>query len=75
MLHKLSVAKPTNTTSEVNVKKLADKIIFSKKYSRKDHSLLTAIILGDSDTSDNVRRQVNRVLDQILEGELKLVDW
>jgi hypothetical protein len=74
MLHKLSMTKANNTTSEIAVKKLADKITFSKKYSRKDHSLLTAII-GDGDVSDAGRRQLNRILDQILAGELKLIDW
>ncbi len=74
MLHKLSMTKPIDSTSEIAVKKLADKIIFSKRYSRNDHSLLTDLI-GNSDVSEGGRRQLNRILDYIQDGELKLVDW
>lgn len=74
MLHKLSITKSIDTTCETAVKKLADKIIFSKKYSRNDHSLLTALI-GNSNVSDGGRRQLNRILDYIQDGELKLIDW
>lgn len=74
MLHKLSMKKPIDSTFEIAVKKLADKIIFSKRYSRNDHCLLTDLI-GNSDVSEGGRRQLNRILDYIQDGELKLVDW
>jgi hypothetical protein len=74
MLHKLSMTKPIDRTSEIAVKKLADKIIFSQKYSRNDHSILTALI-GNSNVSEGGRRQLNRILNHIQDGELQLMDW
>lgn len=75
MLHKLSMMKSIDYQSEVAVKKIVDKIIFSRVYSRNDHSLLTEIILSDSDVSDGERRQIYRIFDYIQTGQLKLVDW
>lgn len=68
------MTKPINSASEIAVKKLADKIIFSKRYSRNDHTLLTDLI-GNSDVSEGGRRQLNRILDYIQDGELQLIDW
>lgn len=75
MLHKLSMMKSIDYQSEVAVKKIVDKIIFSRVYSRNDHSLLTEIILNNSDVSDGERRQIYRIFDYIQTGQLKLVDW
>jgi hypothetical protein len=75
MLHKLTVGKVINRQSEEAVKKLVDRIIFTRKLSRQDHSLLTASILANGDMSEGYRRQVNRIFDCIQSGQLKLVDW
>jgi hypothetical protein len=75
MLHKLSMMKSIDYQSEVAIKKIVDKIIFSKVYSRKDHSLLTEVISNISDVSDGERRRIYRIFDYIQTGQLKLVDW
>ena len=75
MLHKFSVCKIINRQSEETVRKLVDRIIFTRKLSRQDHSLLTTTILTDGEMSDGDRRQINRIFDHIQSGQLKLVDW
>lgn len=75
MLHKLSMMKSIDYDSEVAIKKIVDKIIFSRVYSRNDHSLLTEIILNNSDVSDGERRQIYRIFDYLQTGQLKLIDW
>ena len=75
MLHKLTVCKKINRESEAVVKKLVDRIIFSRKLSRQDHNLLITTVLGDDEISPNNRHQINRIFDYIQSGQLKLVDW
>ncbi|OKH55214.1 hypothetical protein NIES2101_04415 [Calothrix sp. HK-06] len=75
MLHKVSMMKSIDYQSEVAVKKIVDKIIFSRVYSRNDHSLLTEIILNNSDVSDAERRQIYRIFDYLQTGQLKLIGW
>lgn len=75
MLHKLTACKVINRQSEAAVKKMVDRIIFSRKLSRQDYNLLTATVLADGETSQNNRHQINRIFDCIQSGQLKLVDW
>jgi hypothetical protein len=75
MLHKFTECKIINKQSEAKVKKLVDRIIFTRKLSRQDHSLLIATVLADGDISEGDRRQINRIFDYIQSGQLKLIDW
>ncbi|WP_066378492.1 MULTISPECIES: hypothetical protein [unclassified Anabaena] len=62
--------------SEVQVKKLADKILRSGKISPQDYELFTSTAFNNGDDiSDGKRRQINRIFDQIQMGQLKLVNW
>ncbi|MBE9208953.1 hypothetical protein IQ244_20905 [Nostoc sp. LEGE 06077] len=64
-----------DSQSELAIKKIVDKIISSGKLSRQDHALLLSQVFADGQISDRVRRQVNRILDQIQTGQLKLIGW
>lgn len=75
MLHRFTASKTINRQSEAAVKKLVDRIIFSRRLSRQDHNLLTAKVLADGEMSENDRHQINRIFDYIQTGQLKLVDW
>lgn len=75
MLYKLETSKPIDFESEITIKWLVDKIVFSGKLSRKHHSLLTAIILAEDDIAEGERRQINRIFDRIQTGQIKVLDW
>ncbi len=75
MLHKLSMTKTTTMEPEIALKTLVDKIIFSRKLSRRDHKLITIFLSDDDDISEGDRRQINRIFDYIQSGQLKLIDW
>jgi hypothetical protein len=75
MLHKLSMTKTTAIEPEIALKTLVDKIIFSRKLSRRDHKLITIFLSDDDDISEGDRRQINRIFDYIQSGQLKLIDW
>jgi len=70
-----SIYISVDSQSEIAIKKIVDKIISSGKLSRQDHTLLLSQVFANGDISDRVRRQVNRILDQIQTGQLKLFDW
>ncbi|BAY15465.1 hypothetical protein NIES2109_32050 [Nostoc sp. HK-01] len=70
-----SIYISVDSQSEIAIKKIVDKIISSGKLSRQDHTLLLSQAFADGLINDRVRRQVNRILDQIQTGQLKLIDW
>ncbi|AFY44244.1 hypothetical protein [Nostoc sp. PCC 7107] len=70
-----SIYISVDSQSEIAIKKIVDKIISSGKLSRQDHALLLSQVFADDLINDRVRRQLNRILDQIQTGQLKLIDW
>ncbi|MBE9008176.1 hypothetical protein IQ259_24715 [Fortiea sp. LEGE XX443] len=70
-----SIYISVDSQSEIAIKKIVDKIISSGKMSRQDHTLLLSQVFANGDISDRVRRQINRILDQIQTGQLKLIGW
>ncbi|MBD2494670.1 hypothetical protein [Nostoc sp. FACHB-280] len=70
-----SIYISVDSQSEIAIKKIVDKIISSGKLSRQDHALLLSQVFANGQISDRVRRQINRILDQIQTGQLKLIDW
>ncbi|MBW4655612.1 MAG: hypothetical protein KME20_21625 [Kaiparowitsia implicata GSE-PSE-MK54-09C] len=51
-----------------------ERITQSKQMSRKDHLILTSALLSSQQVGDDLRRQINRILDELRTGHLKLVD-
>ncbi len=51
-----------------------ERIIQSKQMSRKDHLALTSALLSSQQLGDDLRRQINCILDELRIGHLKLVD-
>ncbi|MCC5635577.1 hypothetical protein LC593_06885 [Nostoc sp. CHAB 5844] len=70
-----SIYISVDSQSEIAITKIVDKIISSGKLSRQDHTLLLAQVFANGNISDRVRRQINRILDQIQTGQLKLINW
>ncbi|AFY34103.1 hypothetical protein [Calothrix sp. PCC 7507] len=75
MNYKASIYQPVNNQTEIAVKKIVDRILFSGRMSRQDYTLLTSAVLNHSDLSDEERRQINRIFDRIQTGQLQLVNW
>jgi hypothetical protein len=75
MSYETSIYKTGNSPSELAVESLVNRIIRFGKMSRKDHMLLTSIVLSDGEVSESERRQINRIFDYIQSGRLELVDW
>jgi hypothetical protein len=75
MSYETSIYKTRNSQSELAVESLVNRIIRFGKMSRKDHLLLTSIVLADGEVSESERRQINRIFDYIQSGRLELVDW
>ena len=70
-----SIYISVDSQTEIAIKKTVDKIISSGKLSRQDHNLLLSTVLANGDINDKIRRQMNRILDHIQTGQLKLLDW
>ncbi|GEM_PF-3713328 len=66
---KLEQIKPN-----LSLKQTVDRIIDSGQIKRQEHMRLTAEILGSEDTSTDSCYQINRILDYIQMGRIKLID-
>jgi len=75
MIDHPSIYVSVDSQSELGIKKIVDKIISSGKMSRQDHTLLLSTVFANGDVSDRDRRQINRILNQIQTGQLKIIDW
>ncbi|MBU7584969.1 MAG: hypothetical protein KAF91_19025 [Nostoc sp. TH1S01] len=70
-----SIYISVDSQSEIAIKKIVDKIISSGKMSRQDHTLLLSQVFANGYINDRVRRQINRILDEIQTGQLKFMNW
>lgn len=64
-----------DSQSDMVIKRIVDKIISSGKMSRQDHNFLLSAVIDNGEIRDKERRQINRILDHIQTGQLKLIDW
>ncbi|MCU0525183.1 MAG: hypothetical protein MUF72_10190 [Elainella sp. Prado103] len=60
--------------SVASIQSFMQQILATGKLSRRDYMHLTTTILADYHLSDRDRCQINRVLDYVQIGRLKLVD-
>ena len=63
-----SISRPSN------IQKLIRKTVRLGQLSRQEHLQLTSAILSDLDINPRDRSQINRLLDYIHMGRVKLVD-
>lgn len=62
-----------SSTLSATLYSIVERIITSGQISQQEHLQLTSAILSDQITTASERRQVNRVLDYIQTGRLKIV--
>jgi hypothetical protein len=60
--------------SSLTVQSLVEQVVAAGQLSRSEHMRLTSMILADYQLTDEDRRHLNRVLDYVQIGRLKLVD-
>lgn len=63
---------------ETEIKRIVDRILSSGKMSRQDHNLLISTVFANANVNHRERRQMNRILDHIQTGQLKVEeagDW
>jgi hypothetical protein len=59
---------------ELSIGQIVRRILTSKQMKRQEHLYLTSMILSNRTLTEEERRQINRVLDHLMVGRLKLVD-
>jgi hypothetical protein len=60
--------------AKFNIQLLVDQILLDGQVSRQDYLLLTTTFLSDYSTSEEERRQINRVFDNLQTNQLKFSD-
>ncbi len=68
----LSTAK---NPSDITFYQTAETIMTNGKITRRQHIQLTNAILSENKISEEERRQINRILDYIQIGKIKIVDF
>ena len=64
----------TENSSTFAIQSLVKEIVTTGRLNRRDHLRLTSTLLADHKLTDEDRRHINRVLDYVQIGRLKLVD-
>lgn len=68
----LSTAK---NKSGITVNQMVETIMTTGQITRRQHIQLTNAILSENQITDEDRRQINRILDYLQIGKIKIVDW
>jgi hypothetical protein len=58
----------------LSTKRIVDHVLQSKELNRQEHLYLASALLGGEQLSDEERRQVNRIFDQVQSGQIRIVD-
>lgn len=61
------------TPSNLSIHQLIGRILESNEIGRQQHLQLTSAMLGDKNMTDEDRRQINRIFDQIQTGRINIV--
>jgi hypothetical protein len=59
---------------ELSIAQIVGQILTSKQMKRQEYLYLTSMILSNRTVTEEERRQINRVLDHLMIGRLRLVD-
>jgi len=68
------MAGTKDQVAKFNIQLLVDQILLDGQVSRQDYLLLTTTFLSDYSTSEEERRQINRVFDNLQTSQLKFSD-
>ena len=60
--------------SSLNIQQIVDQILSEGQLSRQEYLQLTTAILSDYNVTDEERRQINFIFDEVQAGRLTLVD-
>jgi hypothetical protein len=58
----------------LSTKRIVDHVLQSKELNRQEHLYLASALLGGERLNDEERRQVNRIFDQVQNGQIRIVD-
>jgi hypothetical protein len=59
---------------KLNIQLMVDYVLSQSQLSRQDYIQLTTAILSDYNVTDEERRQINLIFDDVQTGRIKLVD-
>ncbi len=59
---------------KLNIPLMVDHVLSQNQLSRQDYIQLTTAILSDYSVTDEERRQINLIFDDVQTGRIKLVD-
>ncbi|HEY9666963.1 MAG TPA: hypothetical protein V6C91_09170 [Coleofasciculaceae cyanobacterium] len=68
------MAGNTQNSSSPTIQLIVDRVLKTGQLSRSEHLQLVTTFLSDYKVTDEERTQINRVLDDLLIGRLKLVN-
>ena len=68
------MASTPQRPSNLNIQPIVDQILLGGQLSRQEYLQLTTAILADYNVTDEERRQINSIFDEVQTGRLKLVD-
>ncbi|HEY9798477.1 MAG TPA: hypothetical protein V6D30_22785 [Leptolyngbyaceae cyanobacterium] len=68
------MASTPQRPSNLNIQPIVDQILLGGQLSRQEYLQLTTAILSDYNVTDEERRQINSIFDEVQTGRLKLVD-
>ena len=63
-----------NQSTIVSIHQVIDRILESNQIARQEHLQLTSAMLGDKSITDEERKQINRIFDQIQTGRIKTIE-
>lgn len=69
-----SMAKQSQTQQNIKINELVEQILESEQIRRLEHLQLTSAILGNKNIAEEERRQINRILDYMQAGRIKIVE-
>ena len=58
----------------LSIHQVIDRILESNQIGRQEHLQLTSAMLGDKSITDEERKQINRIFDQIQTGRIKIIE-
>lgn len=68
------MAKQSQTQQNIKINELVEQILESEQIRRLEHLQLTSAILGNKNIAEEERRQINRILDYMQAGRIKIVE-
>lgn len=70
----LAMTGTRDRQSSLNIQQVISQILASRQLSRQEYLHLTTALLSNYNMTDEVRRQLNSIFDNLQTGQLKFVD-